>query len=128
MANATQSGEPQLGDSQRRGAQRRVSGFTIHDLLHTFGSLLLDAGAPLAYVSEQMGHADTVITAQIYIHNLRKNSGFVDRLDTQQSATQAQPEANQSVRGNEISLQAIDSNGGPTRIRTWNQQIMSLLL
>src|SRR5689334_362312 len=32
---------------------------------HSFGSLLLDAGAPLAYVSEQMGHADTVITAQI---------------------------------------------------------------
>jgi len=105
-----------------------LNGFTIHDLRHTFGSLLLDAGAPLAYVSEQMGHADTVITAQIYIHNLRKNSGFVDRLDTQQSATQAQPEANQTVRGNEISLQAIDSNGGPTRIRTWNQQIMSLLL
>ena len=36
---------------------------------------------PLAYVSEQMGHASTVITAQIYIHNFLKNSGFVSRLD-----------------------------------------------
>jgi hypothetical protein len=56
---------------------------------HSFGSLLLDAGAPLAYVSEQMGHADTVITAQIYIHSLRKNAGFVNRLDTQPAATKA---------------------------------------
>jgi integrase len=37
-----------------------LSGLTIHDLQHTFGSLLLDAGAPLADVSEQMGHTSTV--------------------------------------------------------------------
>jgi hypothetical protein len=36
-----------------------------------------------------------------------------------------QPEANQTARCKEISSEAIDSNGGPTRIRTWNQQIMS---
>jgi hypothetical protein len=47
----------------------------------------------LAYVSEQMGHASTVIAAQIYIHNLRKNAGFVNRLDSQPVATQTQPEA-----------------------------------
>ena len=64
-----------------------LEGFAFHDLRHSFGSLLLDAGAPLAYVPQQMGHADTVITAQIYIHNLRKNAGFVNRLDTQPAGT-----------------------------------------
>src|SRR6516162_11753674 len=32
-----------------------LEGFAFHDLRHSFGSLLLDAGAPLAYVSEQDG-------------------------------------------------------------------------
>jgi integrase len=105
-----------------------LCGFTIHDLRHTFGSLLLDQGAPLAYVSEQMGHASTVITAQIYVHSLRKNAGFVNRLDTQPAATQPQPRPDAIVIPAEISGEVIDSNGGPTRIRTWNQQIMSLLL
>jgi integrase len=105
-----------------------LSGFTIHDLRHTFGSLLLDAGAPLAYVSEQMGHASTVITVQIYIHNLRKNAGFVNRLDTQPVATQTQPSPVEASIPSEIPSEVIDCNGGPTRIRTWNQQIMSLLL
>ena len=41
-----------------------------------------------------MGHAATAITAQIYIHNLRKNTGLVNLLDTPQPpATQTQPVA-----------------------------------
>jgi hypothetical protein len=35
----------------------------------------------------KMGHGSTVITAQIYIQSLRKNAGFVNRLDTQPDAT-----------------------------------------
>ena len=69
---------------------------------HTFGSLLLDAGAPLAYVSEQMGHATTTITADIYVHLLRKNAGFVNRLDTQPAATQTQPEVKEAFEKIEI--------------------------
>jgi hypothetical protein len=53
----------------------------------------------------------------------------VDRLDVkttpQQNATPAQFEV---VSETEIPLELVDSIGGPTRIRTWNQQIMSLLL
>jgi len=105
-----------------------MDGFTFHDMRHTFGRLLLDAGAPLAYVSEQMGHASTTITAEIYIHSLRKNAGFVNRLDTQPDATQTQPSPVEASIPSEIASEVIDSNGGPTRIRTWNQQIMSLLL
>jgi integrase len=73
-----------------------LSGFTFHDLRHTYGSLLLDAGAPLSYVKDQMGHASIAITAEVYAHSLRKNSGFVNKLDQQLpqlAATQPQPEA-----------------------------------
>ena len=40
--------------------QRRV-----HDLRHTFASLLLQAGAPITYVSQQLGHADAAITLRV---------------------------------------------------------------
>ena len=74
-----------------------LEGFTFHDLRHTFGSLLLDAGAPLSYVSQQMGHSSIMITATVYAHALRKNTGFVSRLDSQPVATQAQPEPDQEA-------------------------------
>lgn len=37
----------------------------IHDLRHTFASLLLQAGAPITYVSQQLGRADASITLQV---------------------------------------------------------------
>ena len=78
--------------------------FRFHDLRHTFGSLLIHSGAPLPYVSQQMGHASIQITADIYVHLLPgRNVGWVDRLDTlcapQPSATQAQPEADAEEAG-----------------------------
>jgi len=71
--------------------------FRFHDLRHTFGSLLIQSGAPLPYVSEQMGHASIQITADIYVHLLPgQNVGWMDKLDRmcrpQPPATQAQPE------------------------------------
>ena len=51
-----------------------------------------------------MGHASTVITAQIYIHNLRKNSGFVNRVDSQPFATQTQPEASRKYQAADFSM------------------------
>jgi integrase len=37
-------------------------------LRHTFASLLLTNGAPIAYVSEQMGHANIQLTVKLYGH------------------------------------------------------------
>jgi integrase len=37
-----------------------------HDLRHTYASLLLSAGAPILYVSQQLGHQDAVITLRTY--------------------------------------------------------------
>ena len=39
---------------------------TLHDLRRTFGSLLIEQGEDVVYVSRQMGHANTSITLNVY--------------------------------------------------------------
>ncbi len=76
--------------------------FRFHDLRHTFGSLLIQDGASLAYVKEQMGHSSIQITVDTYGHLIPgADIKWIDHLDeanTQQSATPAQlgSEAGQS--------------------------------
>jgi hypothetical protein len=70
--------------------------FRFHDLRHTFGSLLIQDGASLAYVKEQMGHSSIQITVDTYGHLVPgADISWVDRLDSkttpQQSATGTQP-------------------------------------
>jgi len=84
--------EPAL---ERAGLRR----FRFHDLRHTFGSLLIQDGASLAYVKEQMGHSSIQITVDTYGHLIPgADIAWVDRLDAkataQQNATQAQPADN----------------------------------
>lgn len=43
---------------------------TLHTLRHTFGSIKLEQGENLIYVSKQMGHASPSITANVYAHLL----------------------------------------------------------
>ena len=40
--------------------------FRFHDLRHTFGSLLIQEGASIVYVKEQMGHSSTQIVVDAY--------------------------------------------------------------
>ena len=74
----------------------------FHDLRHTFGSLLIQSGASLAYVRDQMGHSSIQITVDIYGHLVPgANISFVDRLDSlsspQQSAIQPQQSENREL-------------------------------
>jgi integrase len=67
----------------------------FHDLRHTFGSLLIQAGASLAYVRDQMGHSSIQVTVDIYGHLIPgANISVMDSLDAvtspQQSAIQPQ--------------------------------------
>ena len=99
-------------------------------LRHTFGSLLIQDGASLAYAKDQIGHGSIPVTVDTYGHLIPgADIAWVDRLDVktkpQQNATPAQLEV---MTETEIPPEVVDSIGGPTRIRTWNQQIMSLLL
>ena len=40
----------------------------FHDLRHTFASLLIQAGHPLAYIKEQLGHSSIKMTVDVYGH------------------------------------------------------------
>jgi integrase len=53
-----------------------------HQMRHTFASLLLQDGAPITYVSRQLGHKDASITLRVYAHWLpESNEKLVDVLD-----------------------------------------------
>jgi len=67
----------------------------MHDLRHSYGSLLIQAGASLAYVRDQMGHSSIQVTVDIYGHLIPgANLAFADKLDRvtcpQESARQPQ--------------------------------------
>ncbi len=54
----------------------------IHDLRHTYASLLIQQGESLAYVRDQLGHHSIQITVDIYGHLVPGgNQAAVDRLD-----------------------------------------------
>ncbi len=75
---------------QEAGLKRR----RYHDLRHTFASLLLTAGAPIAYVSEQMGHSSIELTVKRYGHlQPGANRKYVNNLPGTKNATPAQPTA-----------------------------------
>jgi integrase len=98
----------------------------LHDLRHTFGSLLIQDGASLAYVKEQMGHSSIQITADVYGHLIPgANVSWVDRLDSEtsqkQNATPAQPRQRDEA---EIPAELVDLVGGGGRTRTSDLRIM----
>jgi integrase len=82
-------------------AKAGIRRIRLHDLRHTFGSLLLQNGASIVYVKEEMGHSSIQVTVDTCGHLIPgANVNFVDRLDAvlqekaqtspQQSATPAQ--------------------------------------
>jgi integrase len=66
---------PMLGKSGIRKVR-------LHDLRHTFGSLLIQRGASIVYVKEQMGHSSIQVTVDTYGHLVPgADVSYVDRLD-----------------------------------------------
>jgi integrase len=60
----------------------------LHDLRHTYASLLLQAGEPIAYVKEQLGHSSIQVTVDLYGHFVPgANRGAVDRLAAATTST-----------------------------------------
>jgi hypothetical protein len=53
-----------------------------HALRHSFASLLIEAGEPLTYIQQQLGHHSPAFTLAVYGHLLpRGDRRAVDRLD-----------------------------------------------
>jgi integrase len=49
-----------------------LRGVTPHTCRHTFASLLIDQGGSVEFVSDQLGHASTKTTWDIYVHLFRR--------------------------------------------------------
>lgn len=43
--------------------------FHFHSLRHTHATMLIESGAPIKSVSERLGHKDTTVTIETYVHN-----------------------------------------------------------
>src|SRR5207245_9531818 len=69
---------------------------------HTFGSPLIQDGASLAYVKEQMCHSSIRITVDTYGHLIPgADIAWVDRLDSKTTQHQSAPETHQEHSGSE---------------------------
>ncbi len=103
----------------------------FHDLRHTFGSLLIEAGAPLTYVRDQMGHSSIKVTVDTYGHMVPgSNVRYIDRLDNRETSPPKNANPAQTRGGGPMrdSLQLIEKNGAPGETRTPDLQIRSLPL
>jgi len=104
--------------------QAGLGHFRFHDLRHTFGSLLIQDGASLAYVKEQMGHSSIQITVDTYGHLIPGDDiAWVDRLDSvspvDKSAHQSAPGPHQAPvpeKGNDAEV--VEKIWRPPGIRT----------
>jgi integrase len=71
-------------------AKAELRKIRFHDLRHTFGSLLIQDGASLAYVKDQMGHSSIQDTVDVYGHLVPgANIAWVDHLDTTDKAAES---------------------------------------
>ena len=102
--------------------------FRFHDLRHTFGSLLIQDGASLAYVKEQMGHSSIQITVDTYGHLIPgADIAWVDRLDENNSATNCTPRATVLKSRTEIALEVVEKIWLPPRDSNPDMLIQSQL-
>jgi hypothetical protein len=97
--------------------------FRFHDLRHSYGSFLIQGGASLAFVREQLGHSSIQVTVETYEHR-GANVNWVDRLDTK-----PEPQQTQQVRDSVRTLkprspQVTDKIGGGGWTRTNDLGIM----
>lgn len=78
----------------------------LHDLRHTYASLLLQAGEAPIYVKEQLGHSSIQVTVDLYGHiRPGQNRAAVDRLAaaTTGDPAPATPAGEQAPSGGELS-------------------------
>jgi len=61
-----------IEDEEERKKKMDLNWANLHTLRHTFGSVKLEHGENLIYVSKQLGHAKPSITADVYAHLLKE--------------------------------------------------------
>ncbi|MEE8586081.1 MAG: site-specific integrase [Acidobacteriota bacterium] len=84
---------PSTREMYATGFARILRRIRFHDLRHTFATLLIQNGEPLAYVRDQLGHSSISMTVDTYTHWIPgSNREAMDRLPTAADAT-PQPKA-----------------------------------
>jgi integrase len=117
----------------------RLPEFRLYDLRHTYASLLLAAGAPITYVSAQLGHANAATTLRYYAKWIpskgRRWADLLDRVTETIGAAIGELASgfgtkkwNQKQSATPGVLEVADSFGGPSRTRTLDPLIKSQLL
>jgi integrase len=83
--------------------------FRFHDLRHTFGSLLIQAGVSPAYVQKQMGHESIQVTIDVYGYLIPgENVAWIDTLDRS-------PKKVAATDANRTQTQSRESEEGSSR-------------
>ena len=108
-----------------------ITDFRFHDLRHTFGTRLADAGVDVVKIKELMGHA-SIVTTMRYIHatdqGKRGRSKCCQSIDSG-IYTQMVTSLSQKKSGRPYSLpQVVDPVGAPGMIRTCDPLIRSQVL
>jgi len=109
-----------------RAKLRRIR---VHDLRHGAASYLIAAGVDIATVSRQLGHANVAITLSTYTHWVQSRAG-TDHTSKLEAYLAEQNGCVLVVGDDSVgapSAEVTDKVGGPGRIRTYNQGIMSPL-
>jgi integrase len=101
----------------KKGGLRKIR---IHDLRHTYASLLIQGGESLAYIRDQLGHHSIKVTVDIYGHLAPEgNKEAVDRLDDPHpDETIRNPGATKKAEGADHLGQPLDFTGGSDETRT----------
>lgn len=86
--------------------------FRIHDLRHTFASILLAKGEQLAYICQQMGHSSIQVTHDLYSHLVPGyNRQAVDKLDDPGWDAALRKEIDEERSGDQPAAEAASAQG-----------------
>lgn len=79
---------------------------TVHALRHTHASLLAENGVPLDVISRRLGHSDSKITRDIYIHiterQREKDNASIEKIALIKSNKKAKKATNKVIRINDM--------------------------
>lgn len=85
----SRNGEPINDNVFRRGVfykllnKAKLPKIRLHDIRHTYASLLLQVGAPIHYVKDQLGHSSITMTVDLYGHcQPGVNRAAINQLDS----------------------------------------------
>ncbi len=71
----------------------------VHDLRHTFASIMISKGGDLVYIKDQLGHSSIKVTVDVYGSMVKRNDKPVDMLDglLHSNAPHAHPETEKDL-------------------------------